>query len=153
MHKTFLTLILTVFSVSLFAQGSYVEVVRSTIKTEKKALISEVMQLSEAEGNMFWPIYNEYDEKLYKINSTYFDVIKEFAANFDNMSDEAAKDILKRASKVSLDKTKLEKAYLKKFMKVISPQKTLRFMQASGKIDIMIEAQLASEIPLLEDLE
>lgn len=38
-------------------------------------------------------------------------------------------------------------------MKVLSPQKTLRFMQASSKIEVMIDAQLAAEIPLLESVE
>jgi hypothetical protein len=153
MKKNLLTLLFSISAIALYAQNSYMEIVRSTIKSEKKALIAEVMQLSDEESGDFWLVYNDYDEKLYKINTEYFTVINDFADNFENMSAEKATELLNRASKVAIDKAKLEKTYLKKIMKVISPQKTLRFFQASNKIEIMIDAQLAAEIPLLEKIE
>lgn len=153
MKKINLTLLLSFFAIGLYAQDSYMEIVRSTIKTEKKALIAEVMQLSDEESAVFWPVYNEYQEKLYKINTDYFTTIKEFADNFENMSAETATDIITKANKYNIDEAKLEKTYLKKIMKVISPQQTLRFFQASNKIEAMIDAQLAAEIPLLESIE
>ena len=153
MKKINLTTLLCFLVIAVYAQDSYMEIVRSTIKTEKKALIAEVMQLSDEEAKVFWPIYNEYQDKLYKVNTDYFNVVKDFADNFESMSSETASDILLRANKISLEQAKLEKTYLKKMMKVISPQKTLRFFQASNKIEVMIDAQLAAEIPLLESIE
>ena len=153
MKKIFLTLLISTFAYTLFAQNSYIEIVRSTIKTEKKALIAEVMQLSDEENLAFWDVYNEYDEKLYKVNTDYFKVVMDFADNFEKMTPEMATDIMKRANKYSMDVAKLEKTYLKKMAKVISPQKTLRFFQASNKIQAMIDAQMAAEIPLLESIE
>jgi hypothetical protein len=153
MKKYLFTLIACAFTFAVFAQTSYIEIVRSTIKTEKKALIAEVMQLSDDEGSVFWPVYNEYEEKLYKINTDYFEVVKEFANNYESMSAEVAADILNKANKVSSDKAKLEKTYIKKISKAITPQKALRYFQASNKIEIMIEAELAAEIPLLESIE
>ena len=138
MKKSLLVLVLVLFNFALFAQSSYIEIVRSTIKTEKKALIAEVMQLTDEEGNKFWPVYNEYEEQLYKINTDYFNIVMEFADNYENMSAEVAADILFKANKVGADKAKLEKVFMKKMTKVISPQKTLRFFQASNKIEIMI---------------
>src|SRR5210317_1456679 len=142
MKKITLTLLLIFFAVSIYAQNSYLEIVRSTIKTEKKALIAEVMQLSDAENIPFWEVYNEYDEKLYKLNTDYFSVVMDFADNYENMSAEKATELLTKANKYNLDVAKLEKTYLKKMMKVISPQKTVRFFQASNKIQVMIDAQL-----------
>ncbi len=153
MKKIKLTLLLSFIAIGLYAQDSYMEIVRSTIKTEKKALIAEVMQFSDADGSVFWPVYNEYQEKLFKINTDYFNTVKQFADNFENMSAETATDIILKANKFNLEEVKLEKTYLKKIMKVISPQKTLRFFQASNKIEAMINAQLAAEIPLLESIE
>ena len=153
MKKILVTLLICSFTFTVFAQNSYIEIVHSTIKTEKKALIAEVMQLSDDEGSKFWPVYNEYEEKLYKINTDYFNIIMEFADNYENMSAEVASNILSKANKVSLDKAKLEKTYIKKMAKVISPQKTLRYFQASSKIETIIKAQLAEEIPLLENIE
>ena len=63
MKKVILTLLVSFFAITLYAQNSYLEIVRSTIKTEKKALIAEVMQLSDAESIPFWDVYNEYDQR------------------------------------------------------------------------------------------
>ena len=153
MKKINLTFLLSFLAFALYAQDSYMEIVRSTIKTEKKALIAEVMQLSDEESSVFWPVYNEFEENMYKLNTDYYNIVKEFADNFENMSAEKATDIINKANKHSLAKEKLKNKYSKKFIKVISPQKTLRFLQASSKIEIMIDAQLAAEIPLLESIE
>jgi len=153
MKKISLTFALSLFAVALYAQSSYLEIVRSTIKTEKKALIAEVMQLSDEENLAFWDVYNEFDEKHYKLNTEYFAVVMDFADNFDNMSAEKATDLINRAAKFNIDEAKLEKTYLKKMMKVISPQKTVRFYQALNKIQAMIDAQMAAEVPLLESIE
>ena len=153
MKKFNLTFLFCFVAVAIYAQDSYMEIVRSTIKTEKKALIAEVMQLSDAESGVFWPVYNEYEDKLYKLNTDYYNIVKDFADNFENMSAEKATEIILKANKFSSDEAKLEKTYLKKMMKVISPQKTLRYFQASNKIQVMIDAQLAAEIPLLESIE
>ena len=153
MKKINLTFLFSFLAIALYAQDSYMEIVRSTIKTEKKALIAEVMQLSDEESVVFWPVYNEFEENMYKLNTDYYNIVKEFADNFENMSAEKASEIINKANKYSLAKEKLNIKYSKKFIKVISPQKALRFLQASSKIEIMIDAQLATEIPLLESIE
>lgn len=61
--KTVISLIaLFVFSVSVFSQtdNDYLEIARDVLKTEKKAVIAEVMELSETESIPFWELYNEY---------------------------------------------------------------------------------------------
>ena len=153
MKKINLTILFGFFAIALYAQDSYMEIVRSTIKTEKKALIAEVMELTDEEGTEFWPVYNEFEESMYKLNTDYFNIVKEFADNYENMSDEKAIDILNKAGKYSVSKEKLKSKYVKKVLKVLSPQKTLRFAQASSKIEVMIDAHLATEIPLLEGIE
>ena len=153
MKKLSITLVLGFIAMASYAQDSYSEIVRSAIKTEKKALIAEVMNLSDNESGEFWKLYNEYDRKLDDLNTDYFKLIVEFAENYENMSADKASDILKRAANYTVAKAKLEKGYIKKFQKVLTPQQALRFYQAMNKIDIIIEAQLASEIPLLEKLD
>ena len=91
-------------------QNDYVELVRSTIKTEKKALIAEVMQLSDAESPLFWPVYNEYQEKRYVINTSMFNLINDFAENFENMTPEKATEIANTSFKHDMEISKLEKA-------------------------------------------
>lgn len=155
MKRIFITLVFASFGMLLWAQQStdYIELMRSVIKTEKKAAISDVMQLSVEEADLFWPLYNEYNEKRYVIKTSLVRLIEDFAANYSTMTDELATDYWKRSLKIDTDLLNLEKTYYKKFLKVLDAQKTFRYFQAENKIEALINAQLALEIPLLETIE
>lgn len=155
MKKATLLLITMILGVTVYAQGfnDYLEVSRQVLKTEKKALIAEVMQLTDEESTVFWPIYNEYEAKKYEVNTVYFRLVQDFADNFENMKGEKATEIYKQVLDIEMQLIKLEKSYAKKFAKVITPQKTFRYLQAENKIKAMIDAEMALQIPLLEAIE
>src|SRR5689334_18840572 len=56
---------------------AYVELLRSDIRAEKVAIITEVMQFTEAEDAKFWPVYRQYEVDLAKINDDRMALIKE----------------------------------------------------------------------------
>ena len=139
-------------STAIYAQSEndYLELARDVLKTEKKAAIAEVMQLSEVESTPFWELYNEYQGKLYLVQNKRIALIRDFADNFENLSDEKADQLWINAMTYSQEVLKLEKQYYKKFKKILSAGKAARFFQAENKIETMIDAQLALEIPLIE---
>lgn len=140
------------FGLMLSAQQSesYLEVMRSALKTEKKAMIAEAMVFTQQESEVFWPMYNEFQEKLYTSNTKYLKIINEFAENFENMTDEKAKELMTRLFSYDTEVLKLKKSYFKKFSKIIPPTKVVRYFQAENKIDIIVDYEIASSIPLLE---
>ena len=154
MKKILMILFASVISLSAFAQQAtdYAEIVRSAISTEKKALIADVMQFSDQEGQVFWPLYNEYQNKLYAIGTKKYQLILKFADHFDNMAEEEAKNILMEANDIDAEYLKLKKTYIKKFLKVLPAQTVLRYFQAENKIKLLIDAKISSEIPLLNNL-
>jgi hypothetical protein len=155
MKKLNLLLFALVLGCTVNAQdfNDYLEVSREVLKTEKKALIAEVMQFTTEESQAFWPLYNEFEQKKYTINTKYFNLVQKFADNFENMSDEVAVDVIKQSIAIDMEMIKLEKAYAKKFQKILTPQKTIRYLQAENKIKALIDAELALQIPLLEEIE
>ena len=42
---------------------AYAELLRSDVGAQKVAIITEVMQFTEAEDAVFWPIYREFDAR------------------------------------------------------------------------------------------
>ncbi len=154
MKKLLTALFISAISISAFAQSvdDYAEVVRSVISTEKKVLITEVMQLSGSESTAFWALYNEYQEKLYKVGTKRVQLIKDFAENFDTMSGDKAKEVMLSANAIEGEYLKLKKSYTKKFMKILPAKKVLRYFQAENKIKLLIDSEISSEIPLLNDL-
>jgi hypothetical protein len=151
--KTFVTLIvLFVIPVSLHSQtdNDYLEIARDVLKTEKKAAIAEVMQLTESESQPFWDLYNEYQAKLYLVQNKRIAIIQDFADHFDNLADVKADELWTGTMAFKQEILKLKKMYYKKFKKILPAGKAARFFQAENKIETMIDAQLAVDIPLIE---
>ena len=155
MKKLLFGIVLVFSGFGLVAQNAndYLEVSREVLKTEKKALIAEAMELSETESPAFWSLYNEYNEKMYVINTKLFNLITDYAAHYENMSDEKAKELWTNAMDVEFELLKLEKAYFKKFLKILPATKAVRYHQAENKIKSLIDAQLAVQVPLFEEMK
>lgn len=140
------------FSFNMNAQtdNDFLELTREVLKAEKKAVVTEAMQLSELESQPFWNLYNEYQGALYVVQNKRIAIIKDYANNFDSLSDEKADELWIGSMKYKNELLKLKKSYYAKFKKVLSPGKAVRFMQLENKIETLIDAQLALEIPLVE---
>lgn len=152
MKKIILVVSACVISLAMYAQtdNDYLELSRDVIKMEKKAAIAEVMQLTEAESVPFWELYNEYQGKLYLVQNKRIAIIKDFAENFENLTDEKADQLWLSSQAYAQEILKLEKQYYNKFKKILPAGKAARFFQAENKIETMINAQLAVDIPLIE---
>jgi len=137
-------------SMSAQSDNDYLEISRDVLKVEKKAAIADVMDLNETESQPFWNLYNEYQGKLYTVHNKRIDGIKDFAKNYENLSDEKANELWVNYMKYQTELLKLKKGYYKKFKKILPAGKAVRFFQAENKIETLINAELALEIPMIE---
>ena len=151
--KKLLILFVLVFSFSLQAQDDFIELLRQDLKTQKVAIITETMDFTEEESNAFWPVYREYDFEATKLADEDLAIIKDYAENFDKMTDAKAKELMDRAMKVDEKRLKLRKKYYKEFQKVLPVIKATRFMQVENQMTLLIDLQIASELPLVDSPE
>jgi hypothetical protein len=153
MKKIVLGFSMLFIGVTLFGQNmkDFSEVQRAALKTEKKAIVAEVMQMTDEQSVIFWPLYNEYNEKLYAINTKKYDVIIDFAEHIDAMSDEKALDLWTKTMAIDQEYLKLKKTYFNKFKKILPPILVVRYFQMENKMDMLINAELALQIPLMEE--
>lgn len=144
--------IIAILSVSAYAQSDndYLEIARDVLNTEKKAVIVEVMQLTDTESQPFWELYNEYQGKLYLVQNKRIAIIQDYSENYENLTDEKADQLWVASMAFNKELLKLKSQYYKKFKKILPAGKAARFFQAEGKIETMINANLALEIPLIE---
>ena len=141
-----------VWSISINAQSDndYLELTREILKVEKKVAVTEAMQLSETESQPFWNLYNEYQAALYIVQNKRIALIKDFSDNYESLSDVKADELWVGSLNHRKELLKLKKKYYAKFKKVVTPGKAARFMQLENKIETLIDASLALEIPLIE---
>ena len=125
------------------------EIVKEKIKTDKKLLIATNMQLTESEATAFWPVYESYQAELGKLRDRELKLIEKFAANYETMSADAAKNLLDESMSIDSDHQKLRQSYLAKFRGVLSDTKVARYYQLESKIDAVLEYELARRIPLV----
>jgi len=128
----------------------YIELVRGQLKADKKTVVAEALQLTPAESTVFWPIYNQYNNEMYVIQDKRVALIKDFAANFNTMTPEKADELVLKMFTIKGELLKLDKSYYPKFKKVLPTVKVARYFQLENKIETLVNAKLALEIPLLE---
>jgi len=148
-----LTITLIGFVGSALAQdkpADNMDLVKEKIQTDKKLFIATNMQLTESEANAFWPVYEAYQAELGKLRDREIKLIEEFAANYESMSDEVAKNLLDDSLSIDSDHQKLRQSYVTKIRGVLSDKKVARYYQLESKIDAVLEYEMAKRIPLVQ---
>lgn len=129
---------------------SYIEILRSDLRTQRKALMAANMRMTDPEASRFWPIYNEFEADSTKLGDLRVQVIKDYAQHYDTMDDKTANDLIARSLKFEGERTALRTKYTRKMSKALSPKLAARFLQIENRIGLMMDLKLASELPLLK---
>ena len=69
-----------------------IQAVREDIRAHRKQITAANMVLTPDEATKFWPIYDQYIQETIKINDARWALMKDYAANYDKMSDQLAED-------------------------------------------------------------
>lgn len=127
------------------------EILIQKIKADKKLLVAGNMDLTDAEGKKFWPLYDAYQKELGKLNQRLGNTIKEYADAFNKgpIPNATAKKLLNEALAVDESELKLRRTYADKVGKVLSATKAARYIQIENKIRSVLKAELAADIPLV----
>lgn len=153
-------------SVSMFAQAAQsapsagaqsqasldqdIQLLRQDVQSGKKQVVAANMTLTDAEASKFWPIYDQYAAEVAKIGNSRVALIKEYAQNYGTITDSQANDFMKRAAAIDQQFTALRSKYVPIFEKVISPKKTALWYQIDRRLDLLINLQLAANIPVVD---
>jgi hypothetical protein len=125
------------------------ELLRQDVRSERKQLIAMNLTMTDDEAIKFWPVFDRYTADLSKIFDSRLAIIKEYATNYATLSEEQAADLMKRSIEAEQAVVKLRLDYLPQFQQVLPAKKTAMFYQLDRRLALLIEIQLASEIPLV----
>jgi Spy/CpxP family protein refolding chaperone len=127
-----------------------IDLLRKDIRSQKRQMVAANMKLTDKEAEQFWPIYDQYTAELVKTNDAKYAVIKEYAENYDTLTDDRAENLTKKSIEVDAAVAQLRLKYIPIFRKVLSGKKTALFFQLDRRLVGLIDLQLASQIPLVE---
>jgi hypothetical protein len=125
-----------------------IEMLRADIRAQRKQIVAQNMNLTADEATKFWPIFEQYRKEAIKPNDERWAVIKDYAANHNTLTDAQAYNYIKRLAAVDEELIGLRLRYVAVFEKVISPKETALWYQIDRRIDLLINLQLSSQIPM-----
>jgi hypothetical protein len=128
---------------------AYVELLRSDVRSQKVAIITELMEFTEAEDQAFWPIYREYDLDLSKLNDERVTLIQEYADHFPKVTDAIADTLATKALDLEARRHTLKSKYYERLKSALSAKTAARFLQVENQLLMIIDLQIASSLPIV----
>lgn len=138
------------FSQQKASTDSMIEMLRSDLRTEKKALIEKTMKFTDKEAAAFWPFYREYELEASKVGDMRLASLKDYAANYEQIDDKKAEELVKKTISFQEDRLDLMGKYYKKASKILGPKRAAQWIQVENQINTLIDAQMTIETPLIK---
>ena len=128
------------------------QLLREKIQADKKRVVATHMALTEAEAQGFWPLYDQYQNDLQKINQRIANVLESYAADFQSKSliDAKAKQLIAEAVAIEQAEAQLKSTYAPQLSKVLPVRKVARYLQIENKIRAIVKYDIASGVPLVQ---
>ena len=126
-----------------------IQLMRQDLQAQKNQIITDTMTFTESEAAAFWPIYKEYASEQQGIAAKRLNVILDYARGLEKMDDSTARDLSKRMFAIEDDNQALRKKFYPRFEKALGAKRTAKFYQVDNRLNLLITAQLTSEIPLI----
>jgi hypothetical protein len=128
------------------------ETVHEKLKADKKTIVTKYMELTDSEAKNFWPVYDDYQKDLQKINERLQAMLQSYAADYRNKSltDEKAKKLVDEWIALEQDEVKQRKAFAPKVLKALPAKKAARYLQIENEYRLLIRYDLAATVPLAQ---
>jgi len=156
----FIVLVLAAVALPLQAQQTieiteadldrYMELVQADVLNGRADLVGEAMQFGADESATFWPLYTEYDKAVQEIGQQRWALIKDFAASYEMMTDEAAEDLIERAFAIRQERMDVQREFARTVAGALGPQIAARFIQVDNQIKNLLDLQIAMQLPLIQ---
>ena len=127
-----------------------IALLRSDIQTKKTDILQQNLTLSDEQAKTFWPLQRSYENDLAKLGDQRLDVIREYAKNWNDLSDETAKSLGKRLLDYQKKRIDLRSKYFERMSKEISPSVAAKFFQIEMQLEDIIDLEIASAVPLIK---
>lgn len=126
-----------------------IQLLRSDLQSGKNRVIADTMKFSDSESSAFWPIYRDFARDQHALADERLSVIKDYAQHLDTMNDTTAKELSQRMIDIESKTVNIRRDYWPKFEKALGAKRAAKFYQVDNRLSLMINVQLASEIPLI----
>lgn len=131
------------------AIDSYIASARADLRADKSKLIAEAIPMNSKEAAAFWPIYHKYEGDLQAINDQRLKLIEQYNAEYPSFKPETIERMGKDWFDLEKKKLDLQRQTYEQVAKAASPGIAAQFAQLEHRIDLVLDLQVASQLPLV----
>jgi hypothetical protein len=128
-----------------------IDLLRKDLRAKRKQLIEANLKLTEVEAAKFWPVYDQYIAELIAINDRKFELIQKYADNWGTLTDEQSLLFTRNWLDMDIAIAQLRQKYVPIAAKVLEGRKTATFFQLDRRIAMMMDLQVSSQMPLVQE--
>ena len=129
---------------------AYTELLRSDLRTQKVAVITELMVFTEEEDAKFWPVYREYENELRRLNDERLAGIETYAKNYLQLTPAVADQLATKSLDLEARRTALKQKYYGRLKTALTPVRAARALQIENQIELIIDLQIAASLPVAQ---
>jgi hypothetical protein len=121
---------------------------KENIEALKVAFITKKLNLSSEEAQQFWPVYNQYTDKIQDLRKKRKQENREAKQNFDEMSDKEIEQTVDNEIILRQKELDLQKEYHAKFKAVLPIKKVAKLYQAEEQFKRVLLDKLKDGPPV-----
>jgi hypothetical protein len=125
-----------------------IALLRQDLRAKKMQVIGQNISLSDVEAQKFWPVYNHYVKDLQEVNNQKYALLKQYAQMWSTMTDQDAVIYVRNWLEVDQQVQALRVKYVPVVNQVLPGKKAATFFQLDRRLNMIIDLQLFSQIPL-----
>jgi len=132
---------------------AYIRLLRTDLKAKREQIVKEAMQLNDQQSAALWPIYREYSAEQTKLGDEKLAIVNDYAQNFLAMSNEKADQLAQKVMALEDQRIALRRKYYELMKKALPTVLVVEFFQVENQIQLIVDLQIASNLPIIEEAQ
>jgi len=128
---------------------AYTEMLRSDLRAQKVAVITQMMAFTEAEDAAFWPVYREHELELSRLYDERLAAIETYAKTYTSLTPTVADELALKVLDLEARRTALKQKYYAKVKAALSAIRAAQALQIENQIQLLVDLQVAASLPIV----
>jgi len=152
-RSTLIIALFTVFTTVSFSQSNTEEIdfYQSIFGMGKKQAVAEFLELGN--DDLFWSIYDEYEEGRKELGKKRIDLLNNYADNYLTLTDEKTNELIEEMISLRTQLDKHINSYYNKVKKESGAKVAAQFYQVEYYILVAIRVTIMVEIPFIGEFD
>jgi len=119
----------------------------------KKEIVAEFVKIEPSKNDLFWKLYEEYENNRKQLGQKRFVVLNNYVKNYSKLSAAETNEIMEDIILLTTSQDKMIARYYNKMKKAISIATAAQFYQIEWYLQSQVRTNILESIPMISELE